>query len=84
MKSSQEIDRYSEVVGRGAVIHFGASAGGDFTLCGFACDGEDGGTHMLRTRRIVTCKECIGIVRYCKAIPTRLLNDAVTQDKRHG
>lgn len=74
MKSSQEIERYSEVVGRSAVIHAGAHEGGDYTLCGAATDGEDGNSHMMRTRRLITCLGCIGIILYCKEVPRRLLN----------
>lgn len=78
---AQDIERYSEVVGRYAVIHSGPSEGGDFTLCGAATDGEDGNTNMLRTRRRITCSRCVAIIRYCKSIPTRLFNSPLTSDQ---
>lgn len=81
--SSQQIDRYSEVVDRHVVVHAGAHGGNDYTLCGAALDGEDGNGQMLRTRRRVTCRECIGIIRYCKSIPNRVLNaPALTSNDR--
>lgn len=70
--SADEIARYSEVVDRHAIIHAGPSDGHDMTLCGAALEGERGGNQMLRTRRRITCSRCIGIIRYCRTIPTRL------------
>lgn len=83
-KPSYEIDRYSEVVDRHAVIHAGPSEGGDYTLCGMATDGEDGNTQMLRTRRRITCIRCIGIIHYCKSIPNRILRAPISTGERDG
>lgn len=70
--SALEISRYSEVVDRYAVIHAGASAGNGVTLCGVALEGEHGDSQMMRTRRRITCLRCVGIIKYCRTIPTRL------------
>jgi len=81
-RGHKEIDRYSEVVEDGvrayARIHLGRNDGLDMTLCGVALEGERGDNQMLRTRRRVTCTQCIGTIRYCKTIPNSVLRVAVT------
>lgn len=81
MGRSRLVDRYSEVVENYVLIHAGPSDGYDMTLCGVALEGEHGDNVMQPTRRRITCGRCVGIIRYCKSIPARLLNSALTPAK---
>jgi hypothetical protein len=82
--SSTQIRRFSEVRDRNAVIHADGFGGNDYTLCGMATDGEDGSSLMLVTRRTVTCADCVGIINYCKSIPTRVYRRRALPSQDHG
>lgn len=66
-------DRYKE----GEIIHAGPSDGNDYTLCGYALEGECSPGGEVETIKVdrgkINCEKCITIVRYAKAIPSRYL-----------
>lgn len=54
----------------GEVVHCEASDGIDYTLCGFSLDGDQGEIIPGMVDKI-TCKSCIGIIKFCQSISTR-------------
>lgn len=57
--------------GEDGFVHFTDAEGGDYTLCGFSFDGEDGEFTEVTTRRRVDCPRCIAIVAACKSVKAR-------------
>lgn len=52
----------------GSTIHCEGANGNDYTLCGFALEGETGNQPLDRTEAQITCRECIGIINFCRQI----------------
>jgi hypothetical protein len=52
----------------GATHLDGATAAGEFTLCGLAQEGERGDQQMVETSGPIDCPTCVGIIRYCKGL----------------
>lgn len=66
--------RFCESTPDGRVIHCGPAQGNDYVLCGAAMDGETGGEFMIDVSRgKINCHRCVAIIRFCKAIPARIL-----------
>lgn len=60
MKHLKDIDR---------VVHCeGVVAGGEFTLCGLALEGERGDAVMADTFEGIDCANCIAIIRHCRNV----------------
>lgn len=58
-----------------SVVHCEAViAAGEYTLCGFALEGETGDDPMEETRDLINCKSCEAIITYCKRIPPSAIN----------
>lgn len=70
--------RWKEQTPDGPIIHSGAADGVDYTLCGYALEGEcaeEGGdeeTHHVNRGRI-SCPDCLRVIRFCKTIPAKML-----------
>lgn len=63
------IRKWREKAGELERIHCDGPDGNDYTLCGFALEGEDG-TEPLEevARRRITCEQCIKVITFAKAI----------------
>jgi hypothetical protein len=57
-------------------LHLESSLGIDYTLCGVSCDDDYNiGSHMILNSGIITCPDCISIIKHCrnvKTCPTRV------------
>lgn len=49
-------------------IHCEEAGGGGYTLCGAALEGERGDQHMTDTAATINCRECVGIIEFCKRV----------------
>ena len=72
-----EITRWQERTANGTIIHSGRPDGLDMTLCGYAEEGTciDGDPGELKSvsRGKISCPDCVGIIRFGKAFPSRYL-----------
>jgi hypothetical protein len=72
-------ERYREQTPDGPIIHCGPCDGNDYTLCGYALEGEassneDGDAEPeLVLRGKINCEKCITIIRFAKTIPAKWL-----------
>lgn len=62
------------------VIHCEGVNGGDYLLCGFAPEGEDGNQTCVETATAINCKDCIAVIEFCKF---RVRNGEWMGAKRH-
>lgn len=72
--------RLLERTKQGPILHLYGHSGDDRTLCGLAlegecADGEKAEPNTLLSAGRVTCPDCIRIVRYCRTIPKKYLED---------
>lgn len=49
-------------------VHCGGVVGGDFTLCGFSLDGDQGKTEEWKGE-VIDCPQCLAIIAFCWSIP---------------
>ena len=54
-------------------VHCEGVESGDYMLCGLAPEGENGDESMIKTTARISCKSCLGIIKFCKSIPKREL-----------
>jgi len=52
----------------GLRIHCDGPDGNDYTLCGYALEGEDGSSHLETTAASINCDACIRIIEFCRRI----------------
>lgn len=74
----RKMQRLREDIGGGKYhIHLDAGDGDGRTLCGYAYEGSctDGKDHGVVpvARGKVNCRTCLGIIRYCKSVPAKML-----------
>lgn len=55
---------YAEAI----TIHCEGPDGNDYTLCGFALDGEDGDVRLVETHSQITCHQCIRTIEFCRRV----------------
>ena len=82
-------DRYREMTPSGPVIHCGPYDGNDYTLCGYALEGEasrDGGCEepTMVTRGKINCDRCVALIQFAKKVPARLLASPPTAQREGG
>lgn len=57
------------------LVHCEGVTAGDFTLCGFTLDGDQGRITPTTGCRI-NCPQCLTIIQYCRSISGRSLSDS--------
>jgi hypothetical protein len=50
------------------IVHCDGSGGNDYTLCGYALEGETGNDPLTETLAQINCSKCIEIINFCRQI----------------
>lgn len=50
------------------IVHCDGPDGNDYTLCGFATEGETGDSPLTETHAQINCDKCIGVINFCRQI----------------
>ena len=73
------IKRLRERLHDRTIIHCDGVDGNDYTLCGYATEGEQSGWNggglpvESVTRGKISCDQCLRIIRFAKQVPSRFL-----------